>query len=126
LHPATRIGDGWLTACAADFLTLPTSVIGRLATALRAITPRHRRRRNLEPKSYGAGRSLREGVSRDLTSKHWYESGDAAATAAAISSRVFREIAPYLKKRGYDVSQLQDDRQRVVQTNTAGRAADPG
>jgi hypothetical protein len=114
-------GHGWLMTGAADLLNLPVTTVSRqrrLRRALRPLTPRRRRLRHFAPQRFGAGRSLREGVSRDVESEHWYEAGDAEGTAAAISRRVFSAIAPYLKEHGYNVSQLQDDGNKVINTYT--------
>jgi hypothetical protein len=114
---ATHFGWGWPSSAAADFVALPLTVRGRLVSVLRPPRPRGRYRyaRTIEPERYGAGRSLRERASSGLKASHWYEADDAAATAAAVSKRLFDEIASYLKERGYDVSQLRKDAAGVVQ-----------
>ncbi len=117
---ANRLGWGWWSAAAADFVALPLTAWHRLASLLRPLRPRGRYRyaHKIKPERYGAGRSLREGASTGLKASHWYQAADAAAIAAAVSRRLFDESASYLKARGYDVSQLRKDAATVIQNNS--------
>ena len=110
-----RPGYGWLNGAAVDFLALPLQVHRRLGSVLRRPTPRRpRSRKKIEPERYGAGRSLRESVALGVQKEQWYQVTDANSRAAALSKRIFDEIAKYLKKRGYNVSQLTKDAAAAV------------
>jgi hypothetical protein len=115
-----RIGRGWLNGAAVDFVALPLQVHRRLDAVLRRPTPRRpRSRRKIEPERYGADRSLRESVSRGIDAdEQWYQVGDADVRVAALCRRLFDEIANYLRKRGYDVSQLRKDAAAAVSNTT--------
>ncbi len=63
-----------------------------------------------------AARSLREEVSRGVAEEHWYQNDDASGTMAMLSRLIFDEAATYLKKRGYDVTQLRKDAETVVKS----------
>lgn len=101
-----RVGNGPPSAGAAALLALPLTTFGRVASVFRPLTPRTLRLRGIRPERYGAGRSLREGVSTGLEGKRWYESRDARDMVAARSRWLLETTARYLKDHGYDVSGL--------------------
>lgn len=101
-----RLGDGPVGTGAADLLALPLTVPARVRTVGRPLTPRTLRLRGIRPGRYGAGRSLREGISAGLEGKHWYEAHDARDMVAALDKWVLETTIDYLKDHGYDVSGL--------------------
>lgn len=108
-------GYGWLNKAALDLLTLPPSGHRRLWGVLRRARPRTPwSSKKVEPERYGASISLRERASPGVAKEHWYQNDDASGTMAILSKRIFDEVATYLRKCGYDVSQLRKDATSVV------------
>lgn len=112
-----RIGDGPLNAGSAQLLCLPLTVGERAISVFRSLRPRRLRTRGIAADRYGAGGSVREGVSWDKDNVHYFKSNDASAQVTMTHNELFSVVINYLEERGYDVSELGKRAETLISNN---------
>jgi hypothetical protein len=111
-------GDGPLLAGSLDLLQLPFILPKRLSRSWSSLRPRRLRTRGIASHRYGAGGSLREGVSPDSEEKHFFTNTDASNQISTMHNELFAVVSDYLEERGYDISELSRRAATMIENHT--------
>jgi hypothetical protein len=113
-----RIGTGPFIAGSVELLRLPRTIRVRLRRCTRSLRPRRVRTRGIDSDRYGAGGSLREGVSPGTEDAHYFKRNDATRQITMVHNELFAVVIEYLEDRGYDVSELGRRAATMIENHT--------
>ncbi|WP_214404331.1 hypothetical protein [Pseudonocardia lacus] len=113
-----RLGDGPLISGSVELLRLPLTVPARVRSVARSLRPRKLRTRGIDADRYGAGGSLREGVSHGSEETHFFKIHDATGQVRSMHNEIFAVIIDHLEERGYDVSELGNRAATMIENHT--------
>jgi hypothetical protein len=111
------IGEGPLIGGCVELLRLPITIPARVRRSARSLRPRTLRTRGIDPDRYGAGGSLREGVSPRKAETHYFMRNDATKQVRTLHNELFAVVIDYLVERGYDVSELRAQAATMIQNH---------
>jgi hypothetical protein len=110
-------GEGPLIAGSVALLRLPMRVPRRLRASSPSLRPRTLWTRGIDPDRYGAGGSLREGVSPRKAETHYFTRNDATKQIQILHNELIAVVVDYLAERGYDVSELRTQAATMIQNH---------